>query len=934
MRQSRWQWQRSIASLAAILAFFLASFAVGHLRNHPAAAQTSGIQLAETGQALYSSGQYRQALSVWQQAAEAFELQDDPLNQAMALNNLSLSAQQLGQWTDAETATNQSLELLRDRNSTATQQRLLATSLDSYAQLQFSTGRPAEALERWQESARHYSDIGDANRVAASRINQARAQQNLGLYSRACSTLLQVLGESGDRCEILDSAPLTAPETVQADLPLPLRLRALSGLGTVMRVTGQLRSSYDVLTSTWPLAQTSEDPDLQAELAIALGNTAQALGLRQAAEQPSARDRAETASRTSPTCNARLDSPSADLWYRQAQECYQQASTTPSSLTSIQARLNQLALATRIHSPDPLLSQISQLQADLDRLPDSSPAVNARLNLAQTALCLKGDRGAMARSPLLQQCPSLPSSFEESFPQSPLDWSEIETLAASARDRAQQLGDRIAESYATGYLGAIAWQAGDPARAEQLTVRTLQEISAFDVPSAAYLWQWQLGRFYSQQGDRSKALSAYSLAVETLNALRSDLVAISPEVQFNFRDSVEPVYREFVDLLLQSDTPSQAELRQAREAIEALQLAELNDFFREACETQREQSIDAIDAKAAVFYSILLPRRLAVILSVPNRPLSFYSTTFEESEAFAGVTQGTVQVEQTFDQLFARLNPAFFSADPLRPHQQFYDWLVRPFEETLANSNIETLVFVLDGLLRGIPVAALHDGQQYLIERYAVALTPGLQLLDARTISLDRENILAGGVAESRQGFAPLPGVAQEVEQIAALAPAEVMLDGEFTRNNLQERVSQTSYPLVHLATHAQLSSRSEDTFLLTWDDRVNVKDLDALLRSRRDRPIELLVLSACQTAVGDKRAALGLAGMAVRSGARSTVATLWAVQDASTADAIGEFYSALQQGNQTKAKSLQQAQLALLHSSQYAHPFYWAPFVMVGNWM
>lgn len=293
-----------------------------------------------------------------------------------------------------------------------------------------------------------------------------------------------------------------------------------------------------------------------------------------------------------------------------------------------------------------------------------------------------------------------------------------------------------------------------------------------------------------------------------------------------------------------------------------------------------------------------------------------------------------MQVEQSFDDLFARLNPAFFSPDPLRPHQQFYDWLVRPASETLADSGIETLVFVLDGFLRGVPVAALHDGQNYLIEQYAVALTPGLQLLDSRSLSLDRENVLAGGVAASRQGFAPLPGVAEEIERIAALTPVEVMLNSEFTRDNLQERVSETSYPIVHLATHAQLSSRSEDTFLLTWNDRINVKDLDALLRNRRDRPIELLVLSACQTAVGDKRAALGLAGMAVRSGARSTMATLWSVQDASTADAITEFYAALRQGDQGKAKALQHAQLELLHSSQYNHPFYWAPFVLLGNWL
>ena len=185
-----------------------------------------------------------------------------------------------------------------------------------------------------------------------------------------------------------------------------------------------------------------------------------------------------------------------------------------------------------------------------------------------------------------------------------------------------------------------------------------------------------------------------------------------------------------------------------------------------------------------------------------------------------------------------------------------------------------------------------------------------------------------------RQGFASLPGVAKEVERIAELTPTDVVLDGDFTRQNIEELVGKSPYSLVHMATHAQLSSRSADTFLLIWDDRINVKDLDTLLSKRCGPLVELLVLSACQTAVGDKRAALGLAGVAVRSGARSTVATLWAINDTATVEAISQFYTVLRQEGTGKAKALQKAQLALLHSSTYSHPFFWAPFVLVGNWL
>lgn len=287
--------------------------------------------------------------------------------------------------------------------------------------------------------------------------------------------------------------------------------------------------------------------------------------------------------------------------------------------------------------------------------------------------------------------------------------------------------------------------------------------------------------------------------------------------------------------------------------------------------------------------------------------------------------------------MFANLNPFIPSPDPLRPHQQFYNWLIRPLETELKENNIKTLVFVLDGLLRGVPMAALHDGKEYLIEKYRIALTPGLQLLSPRSLSQEKLKILAGGLAEARQGFSALPGVTQEVKDISEILPAEILLNQEFTRPRLQTEIESTSFPIVHLATHGQFSSQVEETFLLTWDERINVKNLDQLLREREEKqqtPIEMLILSACQTATGDKRAVLGLAGVAVRSGARSTIATLWSVQDQSTANLMAEFYKILNQPGITKAEALRQAQLSLLHSGEYHHAFYWAPFVLVGNWL
>jgi CHAT domain-containing protein len=178
--------------------------------------------------------------------------------------------------------------------------------------------------------------------------------------------------------------------------------------------------------------------------------------------------------------------------------------------------------------------------------------------------------------------------------------------------------------------------------------------------------------------------------------------------------------------------------------------------------------------------------------------------------------------------------------------------------------------------------------------------------------------------------------VAVEIARIADYLPTRVLLDRQFTRPRLDTQLRSRSFDILHLATHAQFSSRADETYLLAWDERVNVRDLDDLLQVRQLNPsLDLLVLSACQTALGDERAILGMAGVAVRSGALSTVATLWSVRDRSTLELMDEFYRQLSQNPRpTKAEALRQAQLHLLHDSTYQHPFFWAPFVLIGHWL
>ncbi|MGH2414916.1 MAG: CHAT domain-containing protein, partial [Microcystaceae cyanobacterium] len=413
-----------------------------------------------------------------------------------------------------------------------------------------------------------------------------------------------------------------------------------------------------------------------------------------------------------------------------------------------------------------------------------------------------------------------------------------------------------------------------------------------------------------------------------------------------FRDNVEPVYRELVELDLKyadslkkagKNEQSQQHIVQARGVIESLQLAELNNFFREACVEANPKQIDEIDQAAAVIYTIALPDRLQVLLSLPNRPLSLHTTLIRQEE-----------LEETVKNVRRSLiAPVSSVQDFLPTYQQLYNWLVQPLETELANSKVTTLAFVLDGDLRNIPMGILHDGKQYLLEKYAVTLTPGLQLLNPKPIAEVGLRALTAGLSTIREnfspheGFRPLRNVELELKQIEKLGVStREFLNDKFTSAEIKKQtVASRVLPIIHIATHGQFSSRVEDTFILAWDRRIDAKQLGNLLRDNtqyQGKSIELLVLSGCETASGDNRAALGLAGVAVRAGARSTLATLWAVEDKSTAQVMGEFYRQLEQAKKTKlnkAEALRQAQLALTKNPLYRHPHYWAPFVLVGNW-
>lgn len=651
-----------------------------------------------------------------------------------------------------------------------------------------------------------------------------------------------------------------------------LKAQGLQSVGMILRITGDLEASQAVLIDSLALVQKLGDRDAIAQTQFQLGNTAQVRG----------------------------DIPTALGFYQQV------LATAPHhSHIRLETSLNQLRLLIQQQQWASVTALTDTLSAQLETLPPSRWGVYAQVNFAETLL---------TRS-------NLPSPLRSH--------RFLAALLAQAVQQAQLLNDIQAESYALGQLGKLYEQSHQWSEALLLTDRAIHRSQQVQANEITAVWQWQRGRILKAQGQTEAAVGAYSQSVALLESLDQDLVALNPDVQFSFQKQVEPVYRQLVQLLLENidNLPmaqQQQRLARAREVIEALQLAELENFFREACLTYSERAIDEIDPQAAVVYPILLDQRLEVVLALPDGTLQHHGTSLSPRVR-----------QETFQALRQALSPAFPAERVLGPAQQLYDWLLRPAEEILSQQGVERLVFVPDGYLRNLPMAVLHDGEQFLIERYSIALTLGLQLFESMGFEDRRLEVLAGGVSVEHQGFDALPAVDVEINQIQTKAITQVLLNNNFTKTNLAEGLVERPISIIHLATHGQFSSKLDDTFILTWNNRLSIKELEGVLQQRElQMPIEMLILSACQTAKGDDRAALGMAGVAVRSGARSTLASLWSVEDFSTADLMTEFYRQLGLSKQSRAESLRRAQLSLLASSDYHHPYYWAPFVLIGNWL
>lgn len=911
----------TIFSLSLTLTIFIPQIStsqviVQSLRGNTGTNQHKSLDLIAEAKNSYQNRQYSQAIQILNQAVESFASQQDFLNQSMALSNLALIYQNLGEWNQAEVKINESLTILNNQPDSIEKSRILAQTLDLQGINHREKNNSEAAIESWKKAEAIYLSIDEIEEAEESKLNQILAMQEVGLQNRACNTLIDILNFNSKTCQELSE--LKDTELTQ-EVETLNQIKAMKYLGDVLRLSNQLRESQLVLESSLNSAQKLAN-DLNKQqiipsIYLSLGNTARSQEL-----------------------------PDAALNYYQKAET---ATTDPE--LQLRGELNQLNLLIAQASWSKLPSILPKINSKIKQLPVGRAGIDTRLNLAQSLLCLEkatlSSQESQENSPLLEQCNNTIDS--KTLPDAPEESYLIEILN-EALQQAETINNQKLAAYTLVYLGAINQQQKNINEAINLTTQALSLIADSTNPEITYLSQWQLGRLYLIKGETTEAINFYNQSFNTLESLRGELIGITINTQLTFRTSVEPVYREYVDLLLKSANPSQENLKQARNVIEALQIAELNDFFRDACTTAQPQQIDELvqeaEVSTAFFYPIILKDRLEVIVAFSgDQTLGNYSTKINSTE-----------LNQLLNQLRIDLSIITRLPEVRSSSIKLYNWLIgEKIEAELDERNIKNLVFVLDGLLRNVPMAALFNEKtgQYLVEKYAIALAPSLQLLTPQPIAAVDFNLLIAGLSEERtleQGspFPELKYVEKEVQEIINIFPnnSRLLLNEDFVKDRLESELKANQFNLVHISTHGEFKQELNDIYVVSWNELLRIDDLESLFELNREpeiNPIELLVFSACKTAAGDERTTLGIAGITVRAGARSAIAALWPVQDTSTTEFMRIFYEQLikikETGGLNKAEALRQTQITFIQDREqygYTQPYYWASFILLGNWL
>lgn len=881
-----------------LLLTFLLGHPTQHFMGNSAVAQTQMPEpLVQQGVSAYQSGDYQQAIALWSQAIPLYpsEAQAD---RAMVYANLARAQQQIGETQNA--------------------------------------------IASWEAAAADYQASDNATQYGRMLTEQAQVYISIGQHQRAaallCGEELAILsdGESAVNCSG------GAYSVAQATTDVIGQATALGSLAETYRLTGDYETALVVLETGLDLVETSDElAQYEAPMRNSLGNTharlAQVKIRRAEASELLGNEKVAT----------RLKAEAGEN-QQAALEAFASAATLAN---------NQSDLTTELRSQLSLLSLYQQ------PINSSTGTVEAQTRIAQLIAQLPASRETTyAAISLAKSYRRTGQNFDCS------DRNDLQGLERTQKwlekglQIAEQIGDERSKSFALGELGHLAECQDNLDKAFRLTEQAqLSATNALESADSLYLWEWQAARLYSKQYEKAKAISLseqaitlykqattlYKQAISTLKSIRTNILTADRDLQFDFRDTVDPIYRQYIELQLAPETnglatkqlsANETNISEALQTIDALRLAELQNFFGDDCvlveSANARDQLFAQDTQTTVITSVVLPEYTALIANFPDGS----SQIVRMSD-----TQQLEDWAQTFRKVLVDYPKKVFD---LSSGEELYKRLIAPLEADLERTNTNTLVFVQDGFLRNIPMSALYDGDQYLIQKYAVATTPALSLTAPRSSSRELRALAVGLSQEittqSGYEFNDLGAVDKELAAVSDELPgSRTLLNEEFTVERFSEALRENRYSVLHLATHGQFSTVPEETFVITgpndagFAEEITFNQLEALIRefAPDNEPIELITLTACETATGDDRSTLGLAGVAIQAGARSAIASLWRLDDRTAASLVPNFYENLRDPNLSKAQALQLAQVAEIEAAPGANPGRWAPLILVGNW-
>jgi CHAT domain-containing protein len=502
------------------------------------------------------------------------------------------------------------------------------------------------------------------------------------------------------------------------------------------------------------------------------------------------------------------------------------------------------------------------------------------------------------------------------------------------RERVSTIGKGELQSYSASvevnYQTLASWLTDQGRLAEaQQVLDMLKEDEQFDFirrSSTADPRRTRMGYTPSE----AKWMTRFRQVADQLGALGAEEQALQKQAKLGLTPAQQARLKAIKDDLAVANKAFTSFLEEMQKGFAAEGPAKAAEVEETSAQAQRElQSlVRQLGPDVALMQYYVTPDKVGIILTTPGVVLPFSSVV--DAKAL------NRQIFQYRNMLGNR------TSNPLPASQALYQLLVAPVAQALEQAGIKTVMLSLDGNLRHVPFGALHDGKQYLAQRWSLPLYTAVTKDKLRDAVSPRWKTAGLGVTRALGEFKALPAVKRELDDVLRATasggvPGEVYLDEQFTASRLKD-VGQRSVQLMHVSSHFQLSPGTEvNSFLLLGDgQRLTLGDMRT--QNYRFDQVDLLTLSACDTGLGGGRDANGkeiegLGVIAQQQGAKAVLATLWPVADQSTATLMADMYQRRQTQTLSKIEALRQAQLALMAQPKYAHPFYWAPFILMGNW-